>query len=283
MECIEIPHVTNKKIVKDRKSRRLYCFGVSHCSYQIHSHVEIDARYLINVYRRFRRICWSYNQHFYSENSVYACQYIRRHSLYLCLFWENFHTQINGTAEERSRPHHDMQFRLWDQNGVNKGHTLEAILSQLIPVHTKLFFNKIFNIIYTCLSQLFTSLKAFQHIIRRITACYVSHHPHHPLLFHHPLIFLCRNRWPLAWRGFGFEAHWRHRCLSLLSVLAGRSLVQRSSTECVSDCDLGTSIMRRSCPTGAVGPSKASIWRKTADYEASHYVCFSITTWLTIS
>ena len=185
--------------------------------------METDAGYSINMYRRFRRICWSYHQHRYSENFVYACQNILRQSLKLCLFWENFHTQINGRDEERGRPYHDTQFYLWDQNGVSKGLTLDAILRQLIPVHITFF--KIFNVIYSCLSQLFTSLKTSQHTFWRITAWYVFHYPHHPLLFHHPLMFLCRNPWPLAWQGFGFESRWHHGCLSLLSVLAGRSLV----------------------------------------------------------
>jgi hypothetical protein len=44
-------------------------------------------------------------------------------------------------------------------------------------------------------------------------------------------------------------------CL-FFSVLAGRLLVRRSPTECVSDCDIGTSIMRRSWPTGLYSHKK---------------------------
>ena len=56
-----------------------------------------------------------------------------------------------------------------------------------------------------------------------------------------------------------------HGCLSLLIVVCGqvevsatgRSLVQRSRTECgVSECDRETSIMGRPYPIGAVAPQK---------------------------
>jgi hypothetical protein len=59
----------------------------------------------------------------------------------------------------------------------------------------------------------------------------------------------------------GFESRDGHGGLSVVSVLCcqvefpatGRSLVQRSTIECgVSECDLETSAMRRSRPTGAV-------------------------------
>jgi hypothetical protein len=55
----------------------------------------------------------------------------------------------------------------------------------------------------------------------------------------------------------GFESHRGHECLSLVSVVccqvevsaSGRSLVQRSPTECGVSCDREASIMRRPWPT----------------------------------
>jgi hypothetical protein len=64
---------------------------------------------------------------------------------------------------------------------------------------------------------------------------------------------------PLACWNCGFESHRRHECLSLVSVVccqvefsaSGRSLIQRSPTDCgVSECDRVTS-QRRPWPTRA--------------------------------
>jgi hypothetical protein len=69
---------------------------------------------------------------------------------------------------------------------------------------------------------------------------------------------------PLACWDCGFEYCRGHGCLSLVDVCcqvevfaAGRSVVQRSPTECgVSECDLGTSTMRRPRTSRAVAPQK---------------------------
>jgi hypothetical protein len=62
---------------------------------------------------------------------------------------------------------------------------------------------------------------------------------------------------PLACWDCGFESRLGHGCLSVVSVVCcqvevsatGRSLVQRSLTECgVSECDREASIMRRPWP-----------------------------------
>jgi hypothetical protein len=59
---------------------------------------------------------------------------------------------------------------------------------------------------------------------------------------------------PLDFWDCGFESRWRHGCLSLVAVVCcevevsatGRSLVQRSPTECgVSEYDIETSTLRR--------------------------------------
>ena len=57
---------------------------------------------------------------------------------------------------------------------------------------------------------------------------------------------------PLAGWDYGFESHMGHGCLALLSAVycqvsaTGRSLVQRSPTECgMSECNLETSTIRR--------------------------------------
>jgi hypothetical protein len=57
---------------------------------------------------------------------------------------------------------------------------------------------------------------------------------------------------PLAGWDYVFESYMGHGCLALMSVVycqvfaTGRSLVQRSPTECdVSECDLETSAIRR--------------------------------------
>jgi len=64
---------------------------------------------------------------------------------------------------------------------------------------------------------------------------------------------------PLACWDCGFESHWRHGCLSFVSVVScqaevsasGWSLIQRSPTECgVSECDHESSIMRRPWSNG---------------------------------
>jgi hypothetical protein len=78
---------------------------------------------------------------------------------------------------------------------------------------------------------------------------------------------ISRSRWPrgltqglrpFAYRYCGFESRQRHGRLSLVSVVCcqvevpaiGRSLVQRSSTECgVSECDREASTMRKPWPT----------------------------------
>jgi hypothetical protein len=75
-----------------------------------------------------------------------------------------------------------------------------------------------------------------------------------------------RSQWPRGLRrepaaarlwGCGFEFRWGYGCLSLVSVVCrqvevsatGRSLVQRSPTECgVSECDREASIVRRPWP-----------------------------------
>jgi len=68
---------------------------------------------------------------------------------------------------------------------------------------------------------------------------------------------------PLAFWGCGFESRRGHGCLSVVSVVCcevavsvtGRSLVQRSPTECgVSECNRESSITRRLRPTRAVVP-----------------------------
>ena len=70
----------------------------------------------------------------------------------------------------------------------------------------------------------------------------------------------------------GFESRRGHRYLSLVSVVCchvdisatGRSLVQRSPTECgVSECDLETSKLRMPSPTSAVKPGKNGVWSTT--------------------
>jgi hypothetical protein len=70
---------------------------------------------------------------------------------------------------------------------------------------------------------------------------------------------------PLACWDCGFESRRGHGCLSLVSAVCcqvevsakGRSLVQRSPTECgVSECDREASIMRGSGTTRAVEPWK---------------------------
>ena len=72
-----------------------------------------------------------------------------------------------------------------------------------------------------------------------------------------------RTQWPRGPRPHacwvcGFEPRREHRCPSLVSVVccqvevsaSGWSLVQRSPTECVSECDREASIMMRPWPTG---------------------------------
>ena len=63
---------------------------------------------------------------------------------------------------------------------------------------------------------------------------------------------------PLACWNCGFESRRGHGCLSVVSAVCcqvevfarGRKFVQRSSTDCgVTECDRGTSIMRRLWPT----------------------------------
>jgi hypothetical protein len=64
-----------------------------------------------------------------------------------------------------------------------------------------------------------------------------------------PYIRTCQSQWPPACQDCGFESRRGHGCLSLMNVVcckveisaSGRSLVQRSPTECgVSECDLET-------------------------------------------
>jgi hypothetical protein len=70
---------------------------------------------------------------------------------------------------------------------------------------------------------------------------------------------------PFACRDCGFESGRGHGFLSVVSVVccqvevsvSGRSLVQRSPTECgVSECDREASILRSPWPTVAVAPWK---------------------------
>ena len=67
---------------------------------------------------------------------------------------------------------------------------------------------------------------------------------------------------PFACWACGFESHWGHGWLSLVSVVccqvevpaSGRSPVQGSPTECdVSECDRGASTTRRLLPAGCCG------------------------------
>jgi len=75
----------------------------------------------------------------------------------------------------------------------------------------------------------------------------------------------CRSQYsrglrrPLVCWDCGFESHWRHDCLSVVSVVCCQvevsatiwSLVQRSLTDCgASLCDLETLLMRRPWPRG---------------------------------
>jgi hypothetical protein len=68
-----------------------------------------------------------------------------------------------------------------------------------------------------------------------------------------------RYQWSLACWVCGFEPRRGRGCLSVVTVVccqvevsvSGRSLVQRSPTECgVSECDREASMMRRPWPTG---------------------------------
>jgi len=178
---------------------------------------------------------------------MYASQNILLYSLNLCLFWENVHTQINGTAEERGRPHLEMQLRLWNQNDVSKGLMLDTILGQLIPVHTNLFFKylmlstpvypnysfplKLSNIYF---GELLPSPKpssvisASTHISvpKSVVACLTGF----------------RARIPqVSWMSVSFE------CVGGLITRP-----EEPYRMCVSDCDIGTSIRSRSWPSGAV-------------------------------
>jgi hypothetical protein len=53
----------------------------------------------------------------------------------------------------------------------------------------------------------------------------------------------------------GMDMSCEYVCFQVEVSVTGRSLVQRSPTECgVSECDREASIMRRPWPTGAVAP-----------------------------
>jgi hypothetical protein len=116
-------------------------------------------------------------------------------------------------------------------------------------------------------------------MFQRFTILHVSNQPYHPPLFNHPLIFLCQYRWSLAWRGFGFESRWRHGCLSLLSVLVGRSLVQWSHMKCM----CLPVISEREIWTGPGPLGLSSHWTEDCRLWSFSLRIFSTNTWLTVS
>ena len=80
-----------------------------------------------------------------------------------------------------------------------------------------------------------------------------------------------------------FDSRRWHGCLSVVSVVCcqvevsatGRSLVQRSPTECVSECDSEASTMRRPWPPGggAVAPKGENNPKYVAYLESKERLC----------
>ena len=103
--------------------------------------------------------------------------------------------------------------------------------------------------------------------VRHILIKYMDNYLQHGTWFPIPVaiqskVWVCGPS--LCW-DCGFESRRGHGYLSLVSVVCchvemsatGRSLVQRSATECgVSECDLDTSTLRMPRPSSAVQPGK---------------------------
>ena len=149
-----------------------------------------------------------------------------------------------------------MQFRLWDQNGVSKGLTLDSVLRQLIPAQNKL------------VTKLMSAPAYPNYSLPWCSPTYISANycfirvpsPTPPSIISSPKLHFCAEIGGRLLDGVSglnpagaidvclFRVCWRadHSSREVLPSVC--------VCVCVSDWDLGTSIMRRSWPSGAVKP-----------------------------